>query len=279
MTLALDATNEHFQLLAAKIKTPQHFLTNSAVLSVTLTLGQLIFSPSAKALDFTAGSSTTRPFFFDGTSLDSSWTLNSNGSPVSGWGTADSPACDPDNGLCVSLDSQDAITIYSGSGTNEVTTFASLQGSVGSPKGYLVSFSGSFNDFGTTATAEYSYGNTTVSNLGATILPQSFILKPNETLTFKISSGLAGFGDLTVNNFSYTEVVPGPLPAAGAATAFGFSRRLRRRTRARDAGLRSGRPRRLTHPTAYLNLSTTTVTRLPVSFTYSALPDEDRDVA
>ena len=78
--------------------------------------------------------------------------------------------------------------------------------------------------------AQYKPGNTTTT--GSSIsLGGSFDSTPSLSLIYPgnpTSASPGYFGP----NFQYSEVpVPGPLPVFGAATAFGFSRRLRKRIR------------------------------------------------
>jgi len=256
-------------------KSPRHLsrlLHGAALTNVLLVLTQITAPPAAKALGFTAGTKTTSPFFFDGQSASSSWTLNSNGSAVSNWGYSDSPACVPDNGLCVVLNSANSVTIHGGGNANQVTTWVSLNGSVGNAQGYYVSFSGTFTpgpNQNSDAVATFSYGNTTSSPLGASFTVDTFWLKSNETLSFRISNGLQSYGDLRINNFSYSPV-PSPLPATGAAAAFGYSRRLRRRIKGISGSASRPQSRTPAHPAAYLNLAPAALQSLPLSFHYSS---------
>jgi hypothetical protein len=63
-------------------------------------------------------------------------------------------------------------------------------------------------------------------------------LAPFETFGFRVSTtdNISDFGTLSINNFTATPTaaseVPAPLPLAGAAATFHWSRRLRRRSRA-----------------------------------------------
>jgi len=243
--------------------------------SLALGLVQLVAAPSALALSFTTGSSSTSPFFFNGYSSTSSWTLYSDSTvvPAGTWGNLDSVPCVPENGLCVVLNSSDSVTIHGGGGALEQTKWESLNGGVGGANGYMVSFTGTFTpgpDSASDATATYSYGTFTSQPLGATFTVDPFFLATNQKVTFRISNGLSSYGDLRINNFN-SYAVPGPLPAAGAASAFGFSRRLRRRVK-NDA--KSAAPRRLipSDPSAYLNLSTPALNHLPASFCYASAP-------
>jgi len=63
----------------------------------------------------------------------------------------------------------------------------------------------------------------------------SITLAPFETFGFRVSTtdNIADFGVLSITNFMATPTeVPAPLPLAGAAATFHWSRRLRRRSRA-----------------------------------------------
>ena len=92
-------------------------------------------------------------------------------------------------------------------------------------------------------------------------------MSSTSTVAFRISVPTAA-GDgaaITIRNF---DAVPGPLPAAGAATAFGYSRRLRRRIKG-EAPARSGKSSRSSDPSSYLLLSPASQQVLPLSFSYS----------
>lgn len=73
---------------------------------------------------------------------------------------------------------------------------------------------------------------------------ESPLIQPGTVLTFGVRStdNNLDVGELTITNFHYTEV-PGPLPLLGAATAFGWSRRLR--TRIRNQHIRNQQGKRL----------------------------------
>jgi len=92
------------------------------------------------------------------------------------------------------------------------------------------------------------------------------VINPGKTLVFKIN-GISTEPVLSLSNFNAT--VPGPLPAAGAATAFGYSRRLRRRIQGKRPG-GSCPPLQPAHPAAYLNLTTASLKSVPVSFSYAS---------
>lgn len=96
------------------------------------------------------------------------------------------------------------------------------------------------------------------------------LVAPNQYISFSISvPGGSDPADLQISNFNYA--VPGPLPATGAATAFGFSRRMRRRIKGE---LPPGYRKRSasTHPSSYLNLSPSSLHGLPATFSYTAMP-------
>lgn len=72
------------------------------------------------------------------------------------------------------------------------------------------------------------------ASMAGSVLP--FTWSPGETLTFGVDQGSssAWAGKLSISAFSSTEMAqsaPAPLPLAGAAAAFGWSRSLRRRIR------------------------------------------------
>ena len=132
------------------------------------------------------------------------------------------------------------------------------------------------------AIASFQVGSTTVGNLvtatcegpsacvGSNGSQSEVRIAPGEYLVFTVTvpSDSAAAG-LSINNFNYN--VPGPLPATGAATAFGFSRRLRRRVKGElPAGSRK-RPAP-THPSSYLNLPPSALHGLPAAFSYTAMP-------
>lgn len=100
-------------------------------------------------------------------------------------------------------------------------------------------------------------------------LYSSIILSENQFIQFSVTTTTAQSASLLIENFNYA--VPAPLPAAGAATAFGYSRRLRRRIKGvRPAG--SNKATVPSHPSVYLNLSPCKLPSLPVSFSYGSLP-------
>jgi hypothetical protein len=67
----------------------------------------------------------------------------------------------------------------------------------------------------------------------------SFVIAPSDVIAFGVRSSIldGNSGTVNITNFSALNAdVPGPLPALGAAAAFGWSRRLRRRIRGRAGG-------------------------------------------
>ena len=106
---------------------------------------------------------------------------------------------------------------------------------------------------------------------GEAAIFQGIRVAPGQYITFSTSvTGSNGDGSsFTISNFNAS--VPGPLPATGAATAFGFSRRLRRRIKG-ELPPGSRKPTTSTHPSSYLNLSPTALHGLPATFSYTAMP-------
>ncbi len=85
----------------------------------------------------------------------------------------------------------------------------------------------------------------------------------------KTSTNTGAEGVLSISNFNATSsAVPGPLPAAGAATAFGYSRCLRRRIKG-EVPVGCGKSSRSSDPSSYLLLSPASQQVLPLSFSYS----------
>ena len=75
-------------------------------------------------------------------------------------------------------------------------------------------------------------GNTLVSGTYLPFSPLSAFIGENGNGTWNLLFDDGAGGDpLSINNWSLTvnQQVPGPLPVLGAASAFGISRRLRRR--------------------------------------------------
>lgn len=101
-------------------------------------------------------------------------------------------------------------------------------------------------------------------------------LDPGGSLSFAITSFNTGeIPSLSVTNFN-AQAVPAPLPAAGAASAFGFSRRIRRRIKKGHApGAIRITGRRASDPSAYLNLSPSVLKKTSLSFSYPILPPPD----
>ena len=135
--------------------------------------------------------------------------------------------------------------------------------------GYFISFDYNIPDpgIGGDAYGQYIIGNSTSSELrGANNISPVYVAA-GQNFSFRITiSGTASVGSFEVSNFS---AVPGPLPAAGAATAFGYSRRLRRRIKGElpaPARGRSAPP----HPSSYLDLNARALQSLPLSFSYGS---------
>lgn len=219
------------------------------------------------AADFTLpASDTSNPFFFNGSSESSSWSLSDNTGGRSSWGDANN--CDINLVSCVYSVSATTAIIYSQPETDTITTWQSGPGNRGNPQGYRVTFRADF-DTALDATYLYKVGtNGTEINL-VDDRTYTVTVTGNDSLYF-IVENVSEFGDLTISNFSASQV-PAPLPAAGAATAFGYSRRLRRRIKGvRPAG--SNKATVPSHPSVYLNLSPCKLPSLPVSFSYGSLP-------
>jgi hypothetical protein len=171
---------------------------------------------------------------------------------------------------CVTFVDTERVIVRSGSGTGVYTSWTSKSGSSilqENPIGYAVSFSGSFDNEGSDASASYQIGNQQQVDLGSSF-SKSIYVGYSETLTFKVSS-VDGYGNLSLNNFGYS--VPGPLPAAGAASAIGISRRLRRRIKT-VLKPRSSKHLLPSDPGAYLNLSASPQHAIPASFSYTTAP-------
>lgn len=139
--------------------------------------------------------------------------------------------------------------------------------------GYYLSFNYDVvNDGGTgDVYGQYFVGGVASSELRGSDTVSSVYVAPNQDFSFKITISNTISGSFNISSF---DAVPAPLPAAGAATAFGYSRRLRRRIKGqRRKG--SCPPVMPSHPSLYLNLSPAAVGSLPMSFSYALRPAVD----
>lgn len=190
--------------------------------------------PSAEALTFGDGNSITNPFFFDGTSSDSSWSLTLDGSPQSGWAIDDAPPCDPGNGLCVSPTSPSSVTIAGSGDVNSVTSWTSNNTSTS----YSISFAWAFDELSDSgsSTPFYTINGLQTNLAGVSGTVTSATLNSGSTIAFGISN-VDGFGDLTISNFNATEAtpVPAPLPLLGAGATFAWIRKRRAQLKTRQS--------------------------------------------
>lgn len=167
-----------------------------------------------------------------------------------------------------------SISIYAGASTEGGTTDLTWSDTQNTSP-YYVSFSLFCSGCNDDNYLTYKVGD--VDNGGDTgtlkvsnyLLPVSAYLAPGEIIEFSITN-TSNYEGLKVDITNFN-AVPAPLPAAGAATAFGYSRRLRRRIKGqRPKG--SCPPVTPPHPSLYLNLAPVAVQALPVSFSYTSLP-------
>ncbi len=98
--------------------------------------------------------------------------------------------------------------------------------------------------------------------------PVSAYLAPSTGISFTFTNTDYIEG-LRVNITDFN-AVPGPLPATGAAAAFGYSRRLRRRIRGVPGSGSRRKSRPPAQPSAYLDLAPGALHTLPLSFRYPA---------
>lgn len=182
--------------------------------------------PRAQALTFGDGNNSTNPFFFNGSSTTSSWTLREDEVVLSDWGTVDSTPCVPEKGLCVSNLSTSSVLIAGSGKSNTTTSWTSAAASTPS----FISFDWAFAEQDGISSPFYTInGNKTIlSGISGSI--NSVKLNDGSTLIFGITNE-TGYGDLTISNFDATPV-PAPLPLLGAGAAFEWSRRLRARIKA-----------------------------------------------
>jgi hypothetical protein len=242
-------------------------LTYLALAPISAVLIQVSLTGPAKAFTFNSLTPGTNPFFLDNT--DSEWT-------ISGSQPNRCPEQEPSACIIYTDTAPDEVTILSPNADASWETFKFKSGTASLPasSAYVVRFNPSILKYGDDQqeiNAYYYIANGPRENLS---MGQSNVItiRNGETLTFSIERGtnITTAADLTISNFSFTEV-PAPLPAAGAATAFGYSRRLRRRIKAvRPAG--SNKATVPSHPSVYLNLSPCKLPSLPVSFSYGSLP-------
>lgn len=228
---------------------------------------QILGTPPAKAFTFNSLNAGSNPFYL--TDSASNWSLDGGSTvrcdaPTIEVACVDYTLTTPDQVLLVSPDADDP-SAWS------TFQFTSTSAALPASNSYVVTFDASINKFGDGQDEINGYYY--VSNARYSIdfsNPNTAIVRNGDTLTFSIErTNFTTAADLTITNFSFSEV-PSPLPATGAVTAFGYSRRLRRRIKGRCTSA-SGMPPPA-HPAAYLNLSPETLKSIPVSFSYSTLP-------
>lgn len=205
------------------------------------------------------------------------WTLLFNGSPIT-----NDPTCgsypDPDSACVDTSQAQlpDLPYVFIGASDNSADALnqaeTSWQWQNNTGQNYFVSFSVTLvpNIESSTATATFQVGQFVSGSIstGQSSSANSYLVGPSEYVKFNIYvPGGSPAAGLDVTGFSYA--VPGPLPAAGAATAFGYSRRLRRRIKGQPGG--GGRRRAPSDPSSYLNLPPLALQAIPVSFSYVPL--------
>lgn len=204
------------------------------------------------------------------------WTLLNSTS-----GTISSPPSPPP--ICASPDAPNCFVALNAATGNaklngpisevvgDTTTWRSSAPGSSYPNGYYVSFKLDFvGDELSSAFFKFN-GNVVTINIAGTYTADPFYVASNQIIEFGIVSESSNVTQLSISNFRANNAVPGPLPAAGAASAFSISRRLRRRVRGE---VPSRKRRQAPHPATYLNLSTTEVLTLPLSFTYPTLPSD-----
>jgi hypothetical protein len=163
--------------------------------------------------------------------------------------------------------------------------------------GYRVSF-----DYFVDSLNNYAFANIGIDGVFSVDLTvdspfppvQQALINPGGSLVFKVTAPIsdsAAPAFLAVRGFSYEQnFVPAPLPAWGAASAFGLSRRLRRRAQhgSRPAGKGAVAPRRRASPAAspphaylcrQLALAPQCINQLPLSFHYGQSPQQRLDPA
>lgn len=185
-------------------------------------------TPSAQALTFGDGNNTTNPFFFNGSSTTSSWALDLDGTPQSGWGSDDSVPCILVDGLCVGAPEASTVVIAGSGDSNTITSWTSA--AVTTPT--FISFDWEFEELSGigTSTPFYTINGVQTYFSGTNGSINSVMLNNGSTLSFGITN-VDGFGDLTISSFDATPVdatpVPAPLPMLGAGAAFGWIRKRR----------------------------------------------------
>ncbi len=118
--------------------------------------------------------------------------------------------------------------------TERTTTWTVTNGAVP----VLISFNWALNTFASGApnqSVSYLVGltETPISSAdGSSGFLSSIALNAGESFGFRVTTtdNVGDYGVLSITGFEATDV-PGPLPLAGGAAAFGWSRRLRRRIR------------------------------------------------
>lgn len=206
---------------------------------------------------------------FTGSFSASNWTLNGDPPPYQAcdgyYGTAGSLGC------AEITNDIDGFAFIGGAQapTQETTTTWSWLNTTGSD--YYVSFSYDFSAI--TLSTQYATIQVGTSfSANSNTLPSYFVdnklVKDGESITFSVivptTKSAAG---LDISGFNAQ--VPAPLPATGAAAAFGYSRRLRRRIKGIPGSSSRRQSRTPAHPAAYLNLAPAALQSLPLSFHYS----------
>lgn len=219
-------------------------LLGAVLVTSTVFSASQLLQPAPVRASLNFQSTGSNPFYFNGGSSGSAWTLAVDGVTQPAWTPNE---CNINSEVfpvsCVALQTSSSVLIYASPNPGAVTTWTSSSPAAvgGFSRGYFVSFAGTYTTEGDSI-AEFSVdGGTTFETLGLTFNKQNIFLDYDKTLTFRVAND-TGLGDLNVTGFSAVEApAPALAPLAFLAGIGTLGRARRRRSLlARESGASLG---------------------------------------